>query len=229
MIKCFEEKSKSLKSDGYLVVDNFLDKESINQLAKDVTELDYTPFISEDPKMRKKIVNQNLGDYFIWSLETGEKLYLKSKTLPIGTPVKNYPDTIFPIISLYQDKIMELLERQGYPVHKITRLASVPCMWPEGSSLDWHNDGRWDLGLTLYVTPNWSQECCGVLMTKKGKCIEGGDWIFPELNRFFCVLGKKVKHKVNPIMKGCPPRYTIQTYCSIEDGNYHGFKDGKIV
>ena len=205
-----------IHKEGYDVVDNFLDDDKASRLS----ELCRDPHIKFFRKSKENwppplysftdissdvIEVQNdveIGFEFQWT--DGEKLY-NSQDVKGKSKLEKYPKEVINLISEYQDGVFKYLKKINYNIDDIDYLVTMPYKWPSGSSILWHDDGQWDLGLSLYLNHSWSLNCGGELM------LENGKWVYPAFNR--CVIiQKKIEHRVNEILTGCKNRYSLQTF-----------------
>ena len=214
-------RNTDLGRDGYSVIDDFLDKEdalNLYNLLSNTKDLYYKKSTENWPPSlysfelpSGKVIESEdvlVAHEFIYTRDVGKE-YLNEDNLQ-NTPSKKYPKDIFKIISNYQDNIFSYLESSlpKFSTDSIEKMITLPYKWPPNSNILWHDDGLWDIGLSLYLNPSWLKNCSGELL------LEDGKWVFPAFNRCVMVMSK-VEHRVNSIGPECPHRYSLQSFLKI--------------
>jgi len=80
--------------------------------------------------------------------------------------------------------------------------------WTPGSHIPWHNDGRHNGGITIYLNKSWDEDWGGTFLYKGCDSING---LYPKQNRCIMQCGG-IPHSVVPTSKNSDVRLTIQIF-----------------
>lgn len=105
------------------------------------------------------------------------------------------------------DKAMLVTAPYLIPGQLHYHLTMTPFAYPAGAGMPWHDDGNAVCSFIYYVSP-WLMDWGGELMLRTD--LNQGEYLAPVPNRFV-VVGKGVKHKVNPVnfRAGAEVRFSI--------------------
>lgn len=86
-------------------------------------------------------------------------------------------------------------------------------VWTPGSYINWHNDGDYKYGFTLYMNDNWNENNGGIFLYKDHKDNYNVNGYIPQSNSLVKV--KNNFHSVTSITPNSPLRLTIQGFVSL--------------
>jgi hypothetical protein len=139
-------------TDRYVVIDDFLAADQFELLQEFVARADY----ARNPRWIKP---WDLSGEMPW--QTGETVYTRGKAMHRDDPRRAYP-TGMAIDLLFRAILDSDFYRERMPNTYVT---GRTYLHPQGSGLDWHDDGgRFDGAYSYYVHPRWHASWGGELM-----------------------------------------------------------------
>ena len=122
-----------------------------------------------------------------------------------GTPIP--VDLFFEIVQSVSKVFPEITETKHIPEH------CVFYIWSKHSSINWHDDGHWDYGLTIYLNDVWEEWQGGYFLWKDLSNNEEIRGIIPTKNTM--VLNDEAEeHMVTPVSPYSEDRISIQMFLS---------------
>jgi hypothetical protein len=139
-------------TDVYTIIDDFLPSDQFALLLEYVARADY----ARNPRWIKP---WDLSDAMPW--QTGEIVYTRGKALHREDPRRAYP-TGMAIDHLFATILASDFYRTRVPDRYVT---ARTYLHPQGSGLDWHDDGgRFDGAYSFYAHERWHASWGGELM-----------------------------------------------------------------
>lgn len=109
-----------------------------------------------------------------------------------------------------KDEIFREIETSLKPFLQNEEIGSIQYYeWNQLSQINWHNDGRHDAGITVYLNEKWDENWGGFFCWKGDGDVR--HFILPTFNRAIIVRGS-LKHHVSLISPYADARKTLQVW-----------------
>lgn len=140
----------------------------------------------------------------------------------IGSPEISFRTNLFWEPGIVKDSNLVLIHVLSHDNHLHTKISDTikqRCQidtlksimfyyWTQGSHIPWHNDGKHNGGITIYLNKSWDEDWGGIFLYKDGDSING---LYPKQNRCIMQCGG-IPHSVAPTSKNSDVRLTIQIF-----------------
>jgi hypothetical protein len=97
------------------------------------------------------------------------------------------------------------------PYHQISlthKHISIIHYMKKDSGVQWHNDGGWKYGATLYLNNKWNKNWGGEFMFTSPE----GHGFIPVVGNSLVIVKTPIEHKVNQICSPIMPRISVQIF-----------------
>ena len=167
--------------DKLYYIQNFLDYTSYKKLHYDVFRSKLVKLKSTEKTWQKE-------------LKHGHKNFVKNTVLDI----KYKP----------LQKIKILLENNPFHKVKIKKFEPLIQSMSDQSGINWHDDHKYDYGITYYINRRWNIKFGGEFLFKD----KHANGFIPLVANSLVIVKAPFEHKVSPVQKPIVPRKTIQIF-----------------
>ena len=137
------------------------------------------------------------------NLQTVEGLWgddlIKNLTPPLRTEVKKYKPF---------EQIVSLIKHNPFHSFNVKETSTIIHLLKKNSGIQWHNDGNWKYGATLYMNHRWNKKWGGEFMFTD----VNGHGFLPYVGNSLVLVKSPLEHKVNTVLSPLIPRMTIQLF-----------------
>ena len=114
-------------------------------------------------------------------------------------------------VSKYQpfDQLKTLVRHNAFfKMDDLTEMNTNIHYMKKGAGINWHDDGGWKYGATLYINHKWHRQWGGEFMFTDNN---GHGWI-PPVGNSLVIVKAPIAHKVNPVLSPVMPRISVQLF-----------------
>ena len=128
-----------------------------------------------------------------------EYLIKNLSKVPRRTEVKNYKPF---------ETLVTLIKHNPFHPVDVKEASTVIHMLEKNSGIQWHNDGIWKYGATLYINHRWNKKWGGEFMFTD----TNGHGFLPYVGNSLVLVKAPLEHKVNTVLSPLIPRMSIQLF-----------------